>query len=116
MLHQFSTSDITFLGEQDGPPEQRLKEALAVLLRLNATVIRAYLARVLYDGTTSGVMLGVLTDNGEECAKLASQVGKAFAALFNTRAHLDIVFLSDERDTEIRKACPPFYDRNARYN
>jgi SseB protein C-terminal domain len=116
LLHQFSTPDITFLGEQDGPAEQRLKEALAVLLGLNATVRRAYLVRVLYDGRTGGVMLGLLTDDEEECEKLVDQMGKAFAALFNTKAHLDIVFLSDEQDAEIRKACPPFYDRNASYH
>jgi hypothetical protein len=116
LLHQFFTPDITFVGEQDGPPERRLKEALAVLLRLNATVTRAYLARVLYAGRTGGVMLGLLTDDEEECEKLAAQVGNAFAALFNTSAHLDIVFLSDEQDAEIRKACPPFYERNASYH
>ncbi len=106
-------SKITFLGEQDGPAEQRLKEALAVLLRLGATVSRAYLARVLYDGKTSGVTLGLLADRAQDSEKLASQMSRAFAALLNTRAPLDIVFLNDERDAEIRKACPPFYDRNA---
>ncbi|THD51038.1 MAG: hypothetical protein E8A46_16715 [Bradyrhizobium sp.] len=113
MLHQFSVPDITFLGEQDGPAEQRLKEALAVLLRLDATVTRAYLARVIYDGSTSGVMLGLLTDDEEESPKLAEQLGKAFAVLFNTEDHLDIVFLSGELDAEISDACPPFYDRHA---
>ncbi len=116
MLHEFSTPDITFLGEQDGPAEQRLKEALTVLLGLDATVTRAYLARVLYDGTTSGMMLGLVTDDEDENEKLVEQLGKAFAALFNTSAHLDIVFLNDELDAEIRKACPPFYDRNASYH
>ena len=112
MLHQFTTPEVTFLGEQDGPAEQRLKEALSVLLGLGATVTRAYLARVRYDDKTSGVMLGLLTDDDRDCEKLAGQIGKTVAALFNTRADLDIVFLSDERDAEIRKACRPFYDRN----
>jgi hypothetical protein len=48
LIHSLSTGDITFLGEQDGPAERRLKEALAVLLGLGATVTRAYLARVAY--------------------------------------------------------------------
>ena len=112
MIRPLSPSDITFLAEQDGPAEQRLKEALAVLLGLGATVTRAYLARVAYDDKTSGVMLGLLTDDRRDCAKLARQIGRTFAALFDTRAYLDIVFLNDERDAEIRKACPPFYDRN----
>ena len=57
-------------------------------------------------------MLGLLTDNDRDCEKLAGQIGKTVAALFNTRADLDIVFLDSERDAEIRKACRPFYDRN----
>jgi hypothetical protein len=111
MLHQYSTPDITFLDEQDGPAERRLKEALAVLLGLGDTVTRAYLARVRYHDETSGVMLGLLTDDERNSEKVAGQMGNTFAALFNTKADLDIVFLSGERDAEIRKACPPFYDR-----
>ena len=111
MIHPLSSADITFLGEQDGPAERRLKEALAVLLGLGASVTRAYLARVLYNDKTSGVMLGLLTDDDRDCEKLAGQIGKTVAALFKTNADLDIVFLSNERDAEIRKACRPFYDR-----
>ena len=111
MIHSLSSADVTFLGEQDGPAERRLKEALAVLLGLGASVTRAYLARVVYDDKTSGVMLGLLRDGGRDCEKLARQIGKTVAALFNTRTDLDIVFLNNERDVEIRKACPPFYDR-----
>jgi hypothetical protein len=111
LIHSLSSADVTFLGEQDGPAERRLKEALTVLLGLGASVTRAYLARVVYNDKTSGVMLGLLADDDRDSEKLAGQIGKTFAALFNTRADLDIVFLSDERDAEIRKACPPFYDR-----
>ena len=111
MIHPLSSADITFLGEQDGPAERRLKEALAVLLALGATVTRAYLARVRYDDKRSGVMLGLLTEDARNSEKVAGQMGKTFEALFNTKADLDIVFLSDEREAEIRKACPPFYDR-----
>ena len=35
MLHQFSATGITFMGEQDGAHEQRLKEAISVLLDLD---------------------------------------------------------------------------------
>lgn len=116
MLHHSSTPDIKVpdikvLGEQDGPAERRLKEALAVLLGLGATVTRAYLARVRYDDKTSGVMLGLLTDDARNSEKVAGQMGQTFKALFNTKADLEIVFLDDARDAEIRKACAPFYDR-----
>jgi hypothetical protein len=116
LLHQFSTPDITFIGEQDGAHEQRLKEAISVLLDLNATVARAYLVRASYDGITGGVMLGLVTHDKKESGKLALQMDRAFGALFNTDAHLDVVFLDDEGDAKIRKSCQPFYHYRARYH
>jgi hypothetical protein len=112
LIHSISSAGITFVGGQDGPAERRLKQALAALLSLGASVTRAYLARVVYNDKTSGVMLGLLTDDDRDSGKLAGQIGKTVAALFKTNADLDIVFLNNEHDAEIRKACPPFYDRN----
>jgi hypothetical protein len=111
MLHQFSDADISFIGEQDGAYEQRLKEAITVLLDLNASVARAYLAR-----TTSGVLLGLLRHDKTESGKLALQMDRAFGALFNTKAHLDVVFLDAEGDARFRKRCRPFYHHTARYH
>jgi hypothetical protein len=106
----FSAPEIAFAGEEDGSDERRLKEALDVLLGLNRSVSRAYL---FHDGKSGGVTLGVLTDDERENEKLAEQVNKAFAALFNTTAHLGIRFLSSENDAEIRTIMPPFYVRRA---
>ena len=111
MIDEFPTPDITFVGEQDGPAERRLKEALAVVLGLDPSVRRAYLARVRYDRTTSGVMLALLTDDEEDSEKLVTQAGKTFAALFNARASLDVIFLDAGKDIEIRKVCAPFFER-----
>lgn len=116
MLHQFPASDITFTGEQDGAHEQRLKEAISVLLDLNATVARAYLVRASYNGINSGVMLGLVTHDKKESGKLALQMDRVFGALFNTDAHLDVVFLDDEGDAKIRKSCQPFYRYRACYH
>jgi hypothetical protein len=116
LLHQFAAPDITFIGEQGGAHEERLKEAISVLLDLNATVVRAYLVRPSYDGITGGVMLGLVTHDKKESSKLALQMDRAFGALFNTDAHLDVVFLDDEGDAKIRKACQPFYHYRARYH
>jgi hypothetical protein len=116
LLHQFSTSNITFIGEQDGAHERRLKEAISVLLDLDATVTRAYLVRASYGGTTGGAVLGLLTRDRRESGKLALQMDRVFGALFNTDAHLDVVFLDDEGDARMRKACAPFYNHLARYH
>jgi hypothetical protein len=116
LLHQFSTPDITFVGEQDGARELRLKEAISVLLDLSATVARAYLVRASTGGIVGGVMLGLVTHDKKESGKLASQMDRAFGALFNTEAHLDVVFLDDEGDALVRKTCAPFYRYQARYH
>jgi hypothetical protein len=116
LLHQFSTSAAGFIGEQDGASELRLKEAISVLLDLNAGVARAYLVRASYDGIPGGVMLGLVTHDKKASGKLASQMDRAFGALFNTEAHLDVVFLDDEGDAKIRKTCRPFYHYRARYH
>jgi hypothetical protein len=81
------------------------------LLRRDPTVERAYLARVRYDGKTDGVVLGLLTDGDDESAPLVEQVGAAFASIFNGKAHLDIIFLTDRHDTDIRLVCAAFYQR-----
>lgn len=111
MIDEFPTPDITFVGEQDGPAERRLKEALAVVLGLGPSVRRAYLARVRTDGATAGVMLALLTDDAEDSEKLVAQAGKTFAALFNAKASLDVIFLDGRKDAEIRKVCAPFFER-----
>jgi SseB protein C-terminal domain len=116
LLHQFSASKIAFISEQDGAYERRLKEAISVLLDLNATVARAYLARASYDGITGSIMLGLVTHDKKESGKLALQMDRAFGALFNTEAHLDVVFLDDDGDARIRRTCQPFYNYRARYH
>lgn len=117
MLHRFSASDIIFLSERNDACERRLKEAITVLLDLNAGVARAYLARVRYDdGTPGGVLLGLLTRDRQENGRLALQMDRAFGALFNTEAHLDVVFLDDAGDARIRRSCRPFYSYTARYH
>ena len=113
LVDEFPMPGITFLGEQDGPAERRLKEALSVVFGLDVSLRRAYLARVLYDGKTSGVMPALLTDDEEDSDKLVAQVGTTLAALFNSKANLDVVFLDDEKDAEIRKVCPAFFERKA---
>jgi SseB protein C-terminal domain len=108
---QFPIPEIEFLGEQDGVAERQLKDALVALLRRDPTVDRAYLARVRYNGKANGVVLGLLADGDDESEALVKQVGAAFASIFNGRAHLDIIFLTDAQDADIRKVCAAFYQR-----
>ena len=116
MLHQFSAGNIAFIGWQDGAHERRLKEAISVLLDLDATVARAYLVRANYAEVTGSALLGLLTHDRKESGKLALQMDRVFGALLNTEAHLDVIFLDDEGDVRMRKICAPFYHHRARYH
>ena len=102
--------DIVFVGEQDGPPEQQLKERLAALFERHAGVSSAYLARAIIDRRTT-VILGVSAAGLDE-SDFAREVGAVFAAIFNRRAHLDIVFLSRDQRAAISRVCRAFYDRD----
>lgn len=113
MIDQFPTPELKFLGEQDGPAAKRLKDALAMVLHQDLGVDKAYLARVLYDGKSTAVILGLKTDDEVDSEKLVARAGKAFAAIFNAKTHLDIIFLDDAQNAEIGKVCPSFYDRKA---
>ena len=100
--------DIVFVGEQDGPAEQHLKERLAALFERHAGVSRAYLARAIIDRRTT-VILG-LSAAGLNERDLAREIGAVFAAIFNRRAHLDVVFLSQDQHAAISRVCRAFYE------
>lgn len=113
-LEELTIPPVSFLGEQDGPTEQRLKQALDAVLRKSRIVARAYLCRILYEDNTPGVALGLAT-RGQESQALVEEIGAAFSSIFDASAHLDVFFLSEERHAEIRKVCPAFYQRSRRW-
>jgi ethanolamine ammonia-lyase small subunit len=101
--------NISFLGEQDGEPERRLKAALRERLRESKTVTKAYLARVRY-GTASAtdVALALLAP-GANGDTVVNAVQAEFRAQFNATQHLDIFFLTPELDTQVSRVCQPFF-------
>ena len=100
---------IEFLGEQDGPPERLLKDALREAFTNDAGVERAYLVRVNYgDASRHNVALFVRCP---EDARVVRVVGEHFAKLFGREQHLDIGFLDDAQEAEIRRVAVPFFVR-----
>ena len=105
--------EIRFLGEQDGPPERLLKERLADFFRRDRSVSRAYLARVDFgEGKNASVVLGLRTQFGPGKG-MVEKVGTIFADVFNSKEHLDIMFLTDGQEAQLTKACKPFFDESA---
>jgi len=101
-----------FLGEQDGPFERILKERLAEIFNRRGVVYRAYLGRVAFGGDgVVNVVLGLRGENIPESA-MVQEVGSVFASVFNAKEHLDIMFLTDIQEFQLRKVCRPFFERS----
>lgn len=104
---------IKFIGEQDGLPERDLKALFVELFREKPTVQGAYLARADYgDATGANVALCVKSSIGEDTA-LVSAVSAVFGEMFNTHEHLDILFIRDDQEQQLRAVCRPFYERSS---
>lgn len=98
---------VVFLGEQDGPTEQLLKDRLSEFFKRDLSVYVAYLARASFGGQTS-VVLCLKTQFGPDRG-LAEKIGMIFKTVFNAQVHLDIMFPSAAQEAELAKVCKPFF-------
>jgi len=106
---QVRIHQLYFLGEQDGPPEQELKEQLAALFARAQWVRTAYLARVTYEKMGPvNVALCVRGQQGQNRV-FAQRVGSVFASIFGSHEHLDIIWLAPEQEAALTQVCPPFF-------
>jgi hypothetical protein len=102
-----------FVGEQDGSPERDLKARFVKLFREDSTVQRAYLARTDYgDATSVNVALCLKSSIGEDML-LVSSVSAIFAEMFGSHEHLDVLFIRDDQEQQLRVVCTPFYERTS---
>lgn len=98
---------VCFLGPQDGPSEQLLKDRLSEFFQRDRSVHAAYLARVDVGGQTT-VVLCLKTQFGPDRG-LAEKIGAIFRTIFNAQTHLDIMFPTPEQETALTKVCQPFF-------
>ena len=84
----------------------RLFEGLSTL----STVKRAYLARAQYDDE-GPVQVVLCLRTEQEDQSLVLQVRDVFASLFRRDAHLDILFVNDDRERRLGAVCRPFCAR-----
>jgi hypothetical protein len=103
-----SAKRLRFLHEQDGANERELKGWLEPELRA-AGIERAYLARVEYENPD--VFEVALCLRGPEDMGLVDRLGKKFLEAVPAGIHLDIVFLDDIHEGELKAVCRPFYVR-----
>ena len=100
---------VKYVGEQDGPSEQELKNVLHAYFCENKIVQKAYLARVAFDNSPLGsVALCVRSDKGNK-DEIVKNVGGLFSNLFGAHEHLDILFVNSQQEKELAQACKPFF-------
>ena len=106
---QIVVQTVSFLGEQDGAPEQELKNELVILFGQLRLVDVAYLAVVRYGDTAMpNIALCVRGQPGQD-RTFAELVGRVFGSMFGSHEHLDVIWLTPEQETSLAKACRPFY-------
>jgi hypothetical protein len=106
---EINVSQIHFLGEQDGPPEQVLKEKLMDFFQQDRNIIAAYLAQIHFgDPSQAGVALCLKTQFGTD-RDVVEKISQIFSSIFGTHEHMDIIFLNDAQETELVKVCQPFF-------
>ena len=107
---EMQVSEVHFLSEQDGVPERLLKGRLAEFFQRDKSVHRAYLAKMSLEGRVS-VALCIKTQFGVDRG-LAEKIGAIFGLIFNAHEHLDIIFLSEQQESQLKRVCSTFFDSN----
>jgi len=110
-LETFRPQNIEFVGEKTGQAEDDLKARFRQVFSGCPAVRRAYLARLSYGEPTSrySVTLCILSTSGPDHSLLA-HLGRIFAEMFNEAEHLDMMFMGDDQERQLKAVCRPFYE------
>ena len=108
-LVSFTSGGTRFVAEQIGVSENEFKEKIVSLFRDRNRPLRVYLAQVEY-GEEKGfnVALCIALENRED-EKLANDIALVFRHIFGSHEHLDILFLTESQEMQLRKVCCPFF-------
>lgn len=104
------TTEIYFIREQDGETEKAFKDALYPILNCYNEPIRAYLVQTRYgdkDNTFNVALCLVISEKAEQ--DLLSKIIKVFKSMFGKNEHLDIIFLNEKQEHDIRQVSYPFF-------
>ena len=106
---KFSAGEVRFIAEQDGVPEQALKQQWHAILTDHPEIGRAYLAQAIYATSSDpNVVLCLSSTKGADPA-LVEALAIPFRATFRTDAHLDTAFLTPDQEADVARVCSPFY-------
>jgi hypothetical protein len=110
-MDTFRLPQVRFLCEQKGPTETALTSKLSQGFASSGLVLRAYLVRVSYvkDPAANNVVLAIRTRSGGEEPWLLPGINAAFASIFGSHEHLDILFVREDQEGAVSAVCPAFY-------
>jgi len=109
-MDEFETPQISFLTEQDGPPERELKDQLRDLFLSNPSVLRAYLVCVAYKNQPGVSVALCIRSKRVDDPDLVPKVGEIFGSMFGSQAHLDILFVPEALELQLAKSCRSFFE------
>jgi hypothetical protein len=109
LAQPFKQPRVQFVGEQDGPVEQDIKARWTPILLQHPEVHRAYLALGSYDACQTNQPLLCIRSSHAEDPSLVDELAAPFKELFSRDCALDIMFVSDEKESELRQVCHAFY-------
>ena len=102
---------IEFVGEQAGAFEDDLKAQLRQVLQKTPAVQRAYLARLSYgDPAAYSVGLCIRSTAGVD-HPLRKRLAHIFTDMFSGDQYLDILFIREDQEEQLKKVCVPFYQQ-----
>ena len=102
---------IEFLYEQDGEFERELKARLTPVLGQHDSIRRAYLARVGYQPQETPMVALCLRTTEDAPRILADRLGAVFRPMAPPNLSLDILFMDEAQELDLRRVAAPFYTR-----
>lgn len=108
-MDNLSKNNWEFLSEQDGETEREFKREISSFFERQKNLVRAYLAQIKYESQEGFSVALFLKSSHNDTQHLLDGVGKIFKEMFGRGEHLDIIFLSEEKELILRAICCPFY-------
>ena len=104
-----------FMRGPEGYRETELQNELAAYFRTKSQVHAAYFPTIKYESAAyKGPALCLKTCYAGDTMDLVDAAGVIFTHWFVQPERIDIIFITDEQETELVKVCPPFYSKPGR--
>lgn len=108
-MNKIIENKIKFIGEQDGKIERQLKEKLSTIFFQSNGLIRAYLACMQYESSKDVSVALCIKSNNDVNEILISKCASIFQSIFSRDTPLDIHYITNEQEQDLRQLCYPFY-------